>query len=159
MSGLTIGEVAEQAKVHVETLRYYERRGLVAQPPRSASNYRLYPKDAVRRMWFIKRAQELGFSLKDIKELLSLRAATEAGCHEVRACAEAKMKDIDAKIGTLTAMKYALSTLAAECSGEGPLSDCPILASLEAQEVRRWIPSERSRFSARDVPPARTPLN
>jgi Hg(II)-responsive transcriptional regulator len=135
MSGLTIGEVAEQANVHMETLRYYERRGLVARPPRSASNYRRYPEDAVRRVRFIKRAQELGFSLNDIKELLSLRADPEAGCAEVRACAEAKIKDIDAKIGALTAMKYALSTLVAECSGEGPLSDCPILESLETQEV------------------------
>jgi Hg(II)-responsive transcriptional regulator len=137
MSGLTIGEVAKQANVHVETLRYYERRGLVERPPRSASNYRLYPEEAVRRVRFIKRAQELGFFLDSIKELLSLRADPEAGCAEVRACAEAKIKDIDAKIGALTAMKYALSTLVTECSGEGPSSDCPILASLETQEVRR----------------------
>jgi MerR family transcriptional regulator, copper efflux regulator len=135
MSGLTIGQVAEQANVHIETLRYYERRGLVARPPRSASNYRLYPEDVVRRVRFIKRAQGLGFSLNDIEELLSLRADPEAGCAEVRACAEAKMKDIDVKIGALTAMKNALSTLVAECSGEGPLSDCPILESLEIQEV------------------------
>jgi Hg(II)-responsive transcriptional regulator len=137
MSGLTIGEVVEQANVHIETLRYYERRGLVARPPRSASKYRRYPEDAVRRVRFINRAQELGFSLNDIQELLSLRAEPEAGCAEVRACAEAKMKDIEAKIGALTAMKYALSTLVSECSGQGPLSDCPILASLETQEVRR----------------------
>ncbi len=108
MNGLAIGEVAAQAEVHIETLRYYERRGLVERPPRSASNYRLYPEDAVRRVRFIKRAHELGFSLKDTKELLSLRAAPEAGCHEVRAHAEAKIKDIDDKIGSLTAMKHAL---------------------------------------------------
>jgi MerR family mercuric resistance operon transcriptional regulator len=137
MSGLTIGEVAEQANVHIETLRYYERRGLVARPPRSASNYRQYPEDAVRRVRFIKRAQELGFSLNNIQELLSLRADPESGCAEVRACAETKMKDIEAKIGTLTAMKSALSTLVAESSGEGPLSNGPILESLETQEVRR----------------------
>jgi MerR family transcriptional regulator, copper efflux regulator len=135
MDGLTIGEVAAQAEVHIETLRYYERRGLVERPPRSASNYRLYPEEAVRRVRFIKRAQELGFSLKDIKELLSLRAAPEAGCHEVRAHADAKIRDIEDKIDTLTAMKHALSTLVMECSGEGPLSDCPILESLEIQEV------------------------
>jgi MerR family mercuric resistance operon transcriptional regulator len=86
---------------------------------------------------FIKRAQELGFSLNDIKELLSLRAAPEAGCREVRAHAEAKIKDINDKIGALTAMKHALSTLVTECSGAGPLSDCPILESLETKEVRR----------------------
>jgi MerR family copper efflux transcriptional regulator len=136
MSGLTIGEVAKRANVHVETLRYYERRGLVARPPRSTSNYRLYPEEAVRRVRFIKRAQELGFSLNDLKELLSLRADPGAGCAEVRACAEVKMKDIDVKIGALTAMKHALLTLVTACSGEGPLSDCPILESLETQEVR-----------------------
>ena len=135
MNGLTIGEVAAQAEVHIETLRYYERRGLVERPPRSASNYRLYPEDAVRRVRFIKRAQELGFSLNDIKELLSLCAAPEVECGEIRAHAEAKIKDIDDKIGALTAMKHALSTLVTECSGEGPLGDCPILESLETQEV------------------------
>jgi Hg(II)-responsive transcriptional regulator len=135
MHGLTIGEVAEQAGVHIETLRYYERRGLIEKPPRSASNYRLYPEDAVRRVRSIKRAQELGFSLKDIRELLFLRATPEAGCAEVRAHAEAKLKAIDEKISSLTAMKHALSTLVAECVGEGPLTDCPILESLETKEV------------------------
>jgi MerR family copper efflux transcriptional regulator len=135
MDGLTIGEVAERAGVHIETLRYYERRGLVAKPPRTLSNYRRYPQDAVRRVRFIKRAQEIGFSLKDIKELLSLQAAPEAGCAEVRAHAEAKIKAIDEKIGTLRAMKHALSTLVRECLGEGPLTDCPILQSLETTEV------------------------
>jgi MerR family copper efflux transcriptional regulator len=135
MNGLTIGEVAEQAKVHIETLRYYERRGLVASPPRSIANYRLYPEDAVRRVRFIKRAQELGFTLKEIKDLLSLRAAPEAGCAEVRAHAEVKIQDIDAKIGSLTPMKSVLAKLVAECAGEGPLTDCPILESLETKEV------------------------
>jgi MerR family copper efflux transcriptional regulator len=135
MDGLTIGEVAERARVHIETLRYYERRGLVASPPRSMANYRLYPEDAVRRVRFIKRAQELGFTLKEIKELLSLRAAPEAGCAEVRAHAEVKIKDIDEKIGSLTAMKSVLGKLVAECAGEGPLTDCPILESLETKEV------------------------
>ena len=135
MDGLTIGEVAAQARVHIETLRYYERRGLVAKPPRSVSNYRRYPQDAVRRVQFIKRAQELGFSLKDIKELLSLRAASQAMCGEILAHAEAKIKDIDEKIDSLMAMKRALSKLVAECSGQGPLTECPILESLDTKEV------------------------
>jgi MerR family copper efflux transcriptional regulator len=135
MSGLTIGALAERAKVHVETLRYYERRGLVARPPRSASNYRLYPEDAVKRVLFIKRAQALGFSLKDIKELLSLRAAPEAGCGEIRRHAEAKIRDIDEKIHSLMAMKSALSRPVAECSGRGPLTECPILESLDTTEA------------------------
>jgi MerR family transcriptional regulator, copper efflux regulator len=135
MNGLTIEELAERAQVHVETLRYYERRGLVERPPRSASNYRLYPEDAVKRVRFVKRAQALGFSLRDIKELLSLRAASAAECGEIRAQTEAKIKDIDEKIGALMAMKSALSTLVTECSGEGPLTECPILESLETQET------------------------
>ncbi|SRR6266545_5494082 len=135
MDGLTIGGVAERARVHIDTLRYYERRGLVAIPPRSMANYRLYPEDAVRRVRFIKRVQELGFTLKEIKELLSVRAAPEAGCAEVRAHAEVKIKDIDEKIASLTAMKSVLAKLVAECAGEGPLTDCPILESLETKEV------------------------
>jgi MerR family transcriptional regulator, copper efflux regulator len=135
MNGLTIGEVAAQAKVHIETLRYYERRGLVARPPRSVSNYRRYPQGAVQRVRFIKRAQELGFSLNGIKELLSLRAAPEAECGEIRAHAEAKIKDINDKIALLTAMQSALSKLVAECSGQGPLTECPILESLDTKEV------------------------
>ena len=86
-------------------------------------------------MRFIKRAQALGFSLTDIKELLSLRAAPEAGCADVRAHAEAKIQVINDKMASLSAMKAALSTLVAQCSGDGPLTDCPILASLETEEV------------------------
>src|SRR5213594_1999406 len=98
MDRLTIGDVARQAGVRIETLRHYEREGLVASPPRSVSNYRLYPEDTVRRVQFIKRAQELGFSLKEIKELLSLRAAPRARCEDVRARAAAKISDVDRKI-------------------------------------------------------------
>ena len=135
MDGLSIGEVAEQARVHIETLRYYERRGLIERPPRSVSNYRLYPEDAVRRVRFIKRAQELGFSLKDIKELLFLRAAPGAECGEIRRHAEAKIKDIDGKIHALMAMKSTLSTLVVACSGQGPLTECPILEPLDTKET------------------------
>ena len=84
MNGLTIGDVAKRANVRIETLRYYEREGLVASPPRSLSNYRLYPEDTVHRVQFIKRVQELGFSLKEIKELLSLRMEPSTSCADVR---------------------------------------------------------------------------
>jgi len=133
--GLTIGEVAAQAKVPIETLRYYERWGLVAKPPRSVSDYRRYPPDAVRRVQFIKRAQEFGFSLKDIKQLLSLRTAPEAEYGWVRALAEAKIRAVDEKIDSLMAMKSAPSKLVAECSGQGPLTECPILKSLDSNEA------------------------
>ena len=134
MDVLTRGEVAQQAKVHVETLRYYERRGLVSIPLRSVSNYRLYPEDTVRRVRFIKRAQDLGLSLKEIKELLALRAAPRAQCGAVRERTVAKLNDIEEKIRTLQAMKKALSKLVAECSGRGPITECPILEALDAEE-------------------------
>ena len=134
MDGLSIGEVAKRARVHVETLRYYERRGLLVKPLRSQSNYRQYADDTVRRVRFIKAAQALGFSLKEIQELLSLQAAPEARCVDIRTRTATKLTDIDAKINLLSAMKHALSKLVEECSTDGPLTDCPILAALENQE-------------------------
>jgi len=134
MNRLTIGAAAKQAGVHIETLRYYERQGLVARPLRSVSNYRLYPGDIVQRLRFIKHAQALGFSLQEIKELLSLRAAPKARCADVRLRAEAKIADIEAKIRALEAMKKALTRLVAECVGQKPITDCPILESLDAEE-------------------------
>jgi len=131
MERLTIGEVAKQAQVGVETLRYYERTGLVARPPRSESNYRLYPQESVRRVQFIKRAQELGFSLKEIMELLALRATPETPCADIRMRALDKITAIEEKIEALNAMKYALAKLVDACSGQGEITDCPILASLD----------------------------
>jgi MerR family transcriptional regulator, copper efflux regulator len=131
MDRLTIGDVAKQAQVHIETRRYYERRGLLARPPRSLSNYRLYSAETVRRVRFIKGAQELGFSLNEILELLSLRAEPETSCEDIRERAEAKLTDIEAKIASLQAMKHALAKLVTECSGRGPITDCPILEAFD----------------------------
>jgi MerR family mercuric resistance operon transcriptional regulator len=135
MSALTIGDVAKQAGVRTETLRYYEREGLLASPPRSVSNYRLYPQETVRRVQFIKRAQELGFSLKEVKELLSLRADPTAPCADVRSRALTKISAIDEKIRTLQAMKHALTQLVEVCPGQGATTDCPILESLAIERV------------------------
>ena len=135
MNRLTIGNVAKQAKVRIETLRYYERERLVASPPRSQSNYRLYPEDTVRRVQFIKRAQELGFSLKEIKELLSLRAEPNTSCVDIRNRALAKINDIEQKMRTLKAMKHALTQLVEECPGQGVITDCPILEALNIERV------------------------
>jgi MerR family copper efflux transcriptional regulator len=134
MDGLTIGDVAKEAKVNIETLRYYERRGLLASPARSTSNYRLYTEDTVRRVRFIKGAQELGFSLKEILELLSLRAEPETSCEDIRELAEAKITDIEAKIALLQAMKRALVKLVTECSGSGPTTECPILEAFDSSK-------------------------
>ncbi len=135
MDGLTIGEVAERADVHIETLRYYERKHLIQRPPRTASNYRAYPAETVRRVRFIKRVQELGFSLAEIKELLSLRASPKSRCSDVRARAEAKIADVDEKMRALRRMKKALGKLVSECTREGPVTDCPILEALNTEET------------------------
>lgn len=131
---LTIGELGERANVNIETLRYYERRGLLPPPRRSAANYRLFPPEAVKVVRFIKRAQELGFSLKEIEELLSLRAIPEAQCVDVRNLAQEKIRDIDTKIATLQAIRDVLATLLIECPGEAPIQQCPILETIAAEE-------------------------
>ena len=128
---MKIGAVASQAAVNIQTVRYYERRGLLPKPPRTESNYRLYSEDGVRRVRFVKRAQELGFSLKEIKELLALRIDSRATRARVRERAEAKIADIEQKILTLRTMKKTLTGLTAACCGRGSVSDCPILDSLE----------------------------
>jgi MerR family transcriptional regulator, copper efflux regulator len=133
MERFTIGEVAKQAHVRIETLRYYERTGLVARPPRSESNYRLYPQETVRRVLFIKRAQAPGFSLKEIMELLALRATPETPCADIRQRAFDKITAIEEKIQALNAMKHALAQLVEECSGQGEMTDCPILAALDTE--------------------------
>ena len=133
MDRLTIGEVAKQAHVRIETLRYYERTGLVASPPRSGSNYRLYPQETVRRVQFIKRAQQLGFSLKEITELLALRATPQTPCADIRTRTLAKITAIEEKIRVLHAMKHALTQLVAACPGQGEITDCPILASFDIE--------------------------
>ncbi len=130
--GLRIGDVAERGGVNLQTIRYYEREGLLSQPPRLPSGYRIFPESAVRRVRFIKRAQELGFSLAEIRDLLSLRDDAGAGAQDMRDRAKSKVADIEEKIHALQAMKDALNNLAEKCPGCGPLSECPILDSLDA---------------------------
>ncbi len=137
MEQLMRGELAKEGGVNLETVRYYERQGLLPKPPRSPSGYRLFPPDSVRRVRFIKRAQELGFSLKEIKELLALRVSTSSTASDVRKHAEAKVADIEEKIQTLRAMKKALARLTATCCGEGSASECPILESLSLEKEKR----------------------
>jgi MerR family transcriptional regulator, copper efflux regulator len=133
--GLKIGDVAERCGVNLQTIRYYEREGLLPEAPRLASGYRIFPESAVRRVRFIKRAQELGFSLAEIRELLSLRENPDADARNVRERAKAKVADIEEKIRALRGMIDALNTLAERCPGCGPLSECPILDALDANGV------------------------
>ena len=131
MKPLTIGKVARQAGVGVETIRFYEREGLIEKPPRRESGYRQYPEETVSRVRFIRRAKELGFTLKEIKELLSLRASPKSQCADVRRRAEAKINDIEQKLRVLQRMKKALVKLTAACGGRGPMTKCPILEALD----------------------------
>lgn len=131
---LTIGTLAKEAGVNLETVRFYERRSLLPEPPRNESGYRLYSPESVRRLRFIKRAQELGFSLGEIEELLKFRPSALSTCAQVRRRAEAKIEDIEAKIKTLQSMKKTLQRLTSECSGYGPASECPILDSLDGEK-------------------------
>lgn len=134
MKTLTTGKVANQAGIGIETVRFYEREGLIAEPPRGeSSGYRHYPEDTVARLRFIRKAKDLGFSLKEIRELLSLRAKRLGSCADVRSRALDKIEDIDQKIAVLRAMRKALTGLVEECSGKGPRSECPILNALDAE--------------------------
>ena len=136
MKPLTIGQVAERSGVGVETVRFYEREGLIPKPDRSSSGYRQFDDEAIARLHFIKRAKELGFTLNEIKELLSLRLDATTSCADVRSRAEAKIADIDEKIRTLRRMKTALKKLTSECSGDGAASECSILDALDSQQKR-----------------------
>ena len=135
MKSLTIGHLAKQAGVNLETVRYYERRGLLPRPPRSASGYRLFPAEASRRLRFIRRAQELGFSLAEIRELLSLRVSRNTTSAAIRTRTEAKIVDIDSKIRSLESMKKTLQKLTKACDGCAPVAECPILDSLDKEEA------------------------
>ena len=130
---LTSGQVAKKTGVGVETLRFYEREGLLAKPACAASGYRQYPAETVERVRFIRRAQLLGFQLKDIKELLALRENPNAGSGDVREKAVAKLADIGRRIKDLEVMKAELSRLVAACDGSSPTSDCPILIAIANQ--------------------------
>ena len=131
MENLTIGKLARQANVGVETLRYYERRGLIEPLRRTDAGYRLYDDDARRRLQFIRRAQTLGFSLDEVAELLSLSNQPTASAADVKRLAQAKIDDIEARIRDLERMKTALSVLEDQCPGHaGTTAQCPILAAL-----------------------------
>ena len=126
---MRIGEVARHADVNVQTLRFYERQGLLPAARRQPSGYRQYSADTVRLVRFIKRAKELGFSLRDVKELIELRRSSPRSCAAVRAAAARKAADVAAKIRRLTAMQAALERLTDAC-GDGAGIRCPIIDAL-----------------------------
>ncbi len=133
---LNIGEIARQGGVSVEAIRYYEQQGLITAPDRGANGYRKYTLDAVRRVRFIKRAQDVGFTLKDIAELLSLRADPGASCRDVRERAHGKLAEINEKITVLVRMRDVLNKWTDACPSEGPVSECPIIDALDGSSER-----------------------
>jgi Hg(II)-responsive transcriptional regulator len=135
MEKLRTAQVAELAGVNVETLRFYERKGILPEPPRRASGYREYPPETVERVRFVKRAQELGFSLSEVQDLLGLRETAGAKSVRVRRVAEAKLEEIDLKIRDLEAMKQSLTELLCACDGKTSVASCPIIASLSRSPI------------------------
>jgi len=133
---LTIGKLARAAGVGVETIRFYEREGLLPKPPRKRSGYRQYPPDVAAREMFIRRAKELGFTLREITELLELRVDPDKNCGDVRALAKTKIADVEEKMADLARIKRALEKLAKACRGKGPTSECPILDAIEKENGR-----------------------
>ena len=123
--------LSQEVGINLETVRFYERQGLLSKPPRTASGYRLFPADTARRLKFIKRAQELGFSLGEVRELLALRMSPRTTSTDIRKRTEAKIADIEGKIRSLDSMRKSLVKLARSCGGCAPLSECPILESLD----------------------------
>ncbi len=129
------GEVAARAGVNIQTLRYYERRGLLKEPPRRSSGFRRYPEEAVRIVRFIKHAQQLGFTLREIDELLQLREDRDRTCAQVRRAAEAKIADIDSKLKRLKAMRGALAILVQSCRNKRA-ARCPLIEALDRDSQR-----------------------
>lgn len=131
MTRITISRAAKAAKVNVETIRYYERRGLIEQPTKPVDGgAREYSADTIVRIRFVRQAQKMGFSLREISELLSLRANPDANCAEVRSRAIEKREDVLDKIGQLSRIRHALDALIARCPGAGEVSACTILDAM-----------------------------
>src|SRR5213080_2875462 len=135
MGTLSIGQVAKRAGVGVETVRFYEREGLLEEPPRRASGYRQYSEQVITRLHFIKCAQKLGFSLKEISELLLLRVDAQTSCEEVKQRTEAKIAEVERKLVELQRMRQALLQVHSLCVGQGPTGRCPMLEALDQQEL------------------------
>jgi MerR family copper efflux transcriptional regulator len=129
---MTIGRLAKEAGVNIDTIRYYERHGLLPRATRRESGYREYAHADVARLTFIRRAKELGFSLSDISELLSLSTDRNNGVRGVKRKAEERLADVERKIAELKRVHRGLKTLIDACPGHGELAACPIVAALSS---------------------------
>jgi Cu(I)-responsive transcriptional regulator len=133
MESIGIGTLAKLAGVGIDTVRYYERAGLVAPSRRLASGYRRYTTQELTRLRFIRRAQALGFSLKEVRELLAITAQRDVA--RVKRSAQAKLADVEQRIAALDKVRRALTTLIAACPGHGRTADCPILKALGEEDT------------------------
>lgn len=131
---MTIGSLAEAAGVNVPTVRYYERRGIIAEPPRTSAGYRQYDESVVDRIRFIRRAQDLGFALEEIEDLLGLRVDDPTSCGPVEAATRSKLASVEAKIRELERLRRILSRLVRACEEREETSACPVLEMLEDGE-------------------------
>lgn len=138
MSMLTIGKLAKACGVKTDTVRYYERLGLLAPVERSESGYRKYDQESIKRLNFVRRAQGLGFTLEEIRELLDLSEKPEADCGDVRERAGQKIAEVETRIVDLKKIKDSLKKLAEFCPGNGtPLSECGILNHFYKEDVSK----------------------
>lgn len=131
--GLSIGRVARASGVHLETIRYYERIGLIPAPGRTEGGHRAYEAPALRRLAFVRRARELGFAIDEIRALLDLAEPGHRACEEVRGVAEAHLKAVRAKIADLRRLETILASTIGRCGEDGPAPSCPVLELLEAE--------------------------
>lgn len=136
MTQLSIGQIAKQTDITVETIRFYEKKGLIDTPDRTESGYRQYPEETVKRIRFIQRAKDVGFTLGDIAELLHLRREPGSSCTDIKLRATDKIEEVDQKIQELQKIRDALARMIMKCSGSGALSECPILEELDIDEVK-----------------------
>jgi MerR family transcriptional regulator, copper efflux regulator len=127
MQTMKIGEVAKRSGVGIETIRFYEREGLLQEPQRRPSGYRQYDVSTVQRLEYIRRAKELGFTLAEIRELLELSFAAQRGCDHIRQRAEAKITDIENKIHSLQKMRRSLRKIVDRCKTTDSPHDCPLV--------------------------------
>jgi MerR family copper efflux transcriptional regulator len=132
MESIGIGTLAKRAGVGIDTVRYYERAGLITPKARLASGYRRYTELELARLRFIRRAQALGFTLKEVRELLALSAQRDVA--RVKRSAQTKLTDVEERIAALEKVRKGLTTLIAACPGHGRAADCPILKTLGGED-------------------------
>ncbi len=134
MKPLTIGKVSRETGCNIETIRFYEREGILPSPQRTAGGHRIYNQSLVERIVFVRRCRELGFSMLEIRQLLSVVDQNNISCEQVKEIAERHLEDIAIRIEDLRKMQDTLGQLAQKCSGED-VPDCPIIIALQRAKV------------------------